>query len=108
VQVEPARDLGAAVVGPAEKGEPGAQPGFGPVIQEGAVKVLQALDRQLLRRVGLQQPQSAQLAIGRHRFLRRGCRTVVGNHQGVRYCGRKGAELLQPVRFSSLIVKGER
>ena len=71
----------AAVLGKAEAGEPAAQASFRPVVQQGAIKALQPLDRQLLRRVGLQQPPLAQRTVHRHRFrVRRRGRPRIGCH----------------------------
>ena len=58
----------AAVLGKAKSGEPAAQAGFRPIVQQGAIEALQPFDGELLRRVGLQQPPLAQRAVDRHRF----------------------------------------
>jgi hypothetical protein len=78
-QIEPDRDLVAAVLAEAEARQPSAQPGFGPIMQQRAVKALQLFNRQLLRLVGLQQPLSAQLSIARQRLSHRACRVGAGS-----------------------------
>ncbi len=81
-QIKPDRRVTAAVLGKAEAGEPAAQAGFRPVVQQGAIEALQPLDRQLLCRVGLQQPPLAQRAVDRHRLRgrRRGCARIGCHH----------------------------
>ena len=53
-QIEPDRHVATAVFEKAEAGKPAAQPAFRPVMQQRPIKALQLLDRELLRRVGLQ------------------------------------------------------
>ncbi len=70
-QIEPDRRVRAMVLAKAEAGEPAAQPVFRAVVEERAIKALQPLDRQLLRRIGFEPAVSAPSAIERHRRLLR-------------------------------------
>jgi hypothetical protein len=86
-QVEPERDLEGAVGAEAKAGEPAVEPGLRLIMEQRAVKTLELFDRQLLRRVGLQDPLSAQFPIERDRLVHRGRGARLGNRQ--RHAGAK-------------------
>src|ERR1700730_17245842 len=86
-EIKPERDLEGSVRAEAKAGEPTVKPGLRPIMEQCAVETLELFNRQLLCRVGLQGPLSAQFSIKRDRLAQRGTGTRVGDRQ--RHAGAK-------------------